>query len=133
MKFMAAFLVCGAILWNSALAIGQNPIPFKAMMQSPGVQQTVAPMPNRGSPQDLSASATATHTGALTPKGKAMMIGGIVLVAAGAVVIAADAAFGSTMGTKGAEGKTAVGYVGGFSAVGTGVTLIVFGARHRSK
>ena len=133
MKVMAAFAVCFAILWNSVLAVGQGPVPFKEMMQSAGTQQVAAPMPNPDNQQSLAASTTTTHIGALTPKGKGMIIGGIALVAVGAVVIAADAAFGCTVGTKGDEGRTAAAYCGGIAAAGTGVTLIVFGGRSRSK
>jgi hypothetical protein len=133
MKAIVVILGCCAILWNSAFAAGQTPVPFKSLMQSPGAQQVSAAMATgdrHNSPADLT---SATHTGALTPRGKGMMIGGITLVAVGAVVIAFDVAFGSAMGTKGAEGRTAAGYIGGAAAAGTGVTLIVFGSRNRSR
>jgi len=103
------------------------------MMQSAGTQQVSLPVPNGSSHQSQAALTQTTRVGALTPRGKGMMVGGIVLVAVGAVVVAADAAFGSTMGTKGAGGRTAAGYVGGVGAAGTGVTLIIYGSRNRTK
>jgi len=133
MKVMTVVLACCAILSSSALAVGQGPVPFKAMMQTAGTPAVANAIPTGDSHQSLAAATTRTHTGPLTPKGKGMIIGGIVLVAAGAVVIAADAAFGSTMGTKGVEGRTAAAYCGGIAAAGTGVTLIVFGGRNRSQ
>ncbi len=130
MKNKAVFLACFAILSNSMLAAAQGPVPFKAMMQSGGTQQVAAPMPNGDSSQSPAVATKAKPAGRLTPKGKAMIIGGFVLVAAGAVVIAGDAALGSWGGTG---GKTAAGYIGGAAALGGGVTLVIFGDRGRSK
>lgn len=133
MRVMTVVLACCAILSNSALAIGQGPVPFRAMMQSAGTSPVANPIPTGDSNQSPAVSTMTTHIGPLTPKGKGMIIGGIVLVAVGAVVVAADAAFGSAMGTSGVEGRTAAAYCGGIAVAGTGVTLIVFGGRNRSK
>ncbi|MFZ0392956.1 MAG: hypothetical protein WCF17_08310 [Terracidiphilus sp.] len=90
-------------------------------------------MPNGDSSQSPAAPTKAKPAGRLTAKGKGMIIGGFILVAAGAVVIAGDAALGSALGTKGDGGKTAAGYICGAAALGGGVTLVIFGDRSRSK
>ena len=130
MKNKAVFLACCAILSNSMLAAAQGPVPFKAMMQSGGSQQVAPPMPNGDSSQSPAAPTKAKPAGRLTAKGKGMIIGGFVLVAAGAVVIGGEAALGNWAGTG---GKKAAGYICGAAALGGGVTLVIFGDRSRSK
>lgn len=133
MKNKVVFLACCAILSNSMLAAAQGPVPFKAMMQSGGTQQVAPPMPNGDSSQSPAASTKAKPAGRLTAKGKGMIVGGFVLVAAGALVIGVDAALGSAWGTKATGGKTTAGYIGGAAALGGGVTLVIFGDRSRTK
>ena len=71
MKVMTVVLACCAILSNSALAVGQGPVPFKAMMQSAGTPPVANPISTDDSHQSPAASTITPDTGALTPKGKA--------------------------------------------------------------
>lgn len=131
MKLVTVSILILGMVCNCPIAMAQGPIPFRAMMQNAGAQPVAPPMPN--AKNDTTASITqSAHSAHTTNGGKAMMVGGVVLLAVGATAVTLDAISGATFGTKGAEGRTVAGYVGGFAAAGTGITLIVLGNRRRS-
>lgn len=126
LSFLAVPLMITGILFNSTWAAAQDPIPFNAMMQSASTQTPVPPRLDANS-----ASSQQVKQGHITPGGKAEIVGGFILVGAGAVVISAAVAF-SSWDTKGAKGKTAAAYGCGAGAVAGGVTLVAFGFHRRS-
>ncbi len=131
MKLVTVSILILGMVCSSTDAIAEGPIPFHALMQNAGAEPAAPPVPDAKSDAQSSVphSAQTTHR---TNGGRAMMVGGIVLLAVGAAAITVDAMAGATFGTRGAEGRTAAAYVGGFAAVGTGITLIVLGKHRRS-
>jgi hypothetical protein len=121
--YLVAPVVIGALLLNSLCAVAEDPIPFKAMMQSAGAQPAVPPTPDAQSQQ--------ANTGKITAVGKTEIVGGYVLLGAGAVTVALTAAINS--GFKFSGSKVTALYAGGGAAAGVGVTLIVLGFHRRSK
>jgi hypothetical protein len=126
-KFLVGPLLVAGLIFNSVLAVAEDPIPFKAMMQAAGGQAATPPAADANN-----AASQPAHAGKITAAGKGEMIGGAVLLGAGALAIGFTAAFNST-GFKTAGGKTAALYGGGAAAAGVGVTLIVLGSHRRAK
>lgn len=131
MKLVTVLILILGIFFTSTFAVAQDPIPIHAMMQNAGANPVTPPALQAGN--DTAASLTQpAHPAHRTNGGKAMIVGGVVLLAAGAAVVTIDALSANTLGTKGAEGATAAAFVAGFAASGVGITLIVLGNRKRS-
>jgi hypothetical protein len=122
MRLVAAALIAG-ISFNPVIAAAQNPVPFKAMMQSAGAEPAVPPMPDT--------SKQTARAGQMTGGAKVEIGVGAFLIAAGATSLALTALLTRDGWGAGIPGKTAAGYAGGGAAVIGGVTLITLGCRKR--
>lgn len=123
-RFLMVPLTVAGMLLSSMGAIAEDPIPFKAMMQTAGAQPAVPPAPDAQSQQK--------NSGKITAGGRAEMAGGIVMTVVGGGVIALTAAL-SVGGLKPPAGKAAALYAGGAATTGVGITLIVLGMNRRSR
>ena len=125
-KLLAMPLMIVGVLLTSVLAVAEDPVPFKAMMQSASAPAAVPPMPDASN-----AAGPAVNTGKITAAGKAEIVGGFVLLGTGILTVAFTAVL---TGNRFAGSKGPALYAGGAAASGVGVTLIVFGAhRHARK
>ena len=125
-KFLAIPLMVVGVFLTSALAVAEDPISFKAMMQSASAPPAVPPKTDANS-----AAGQAPNAGKITTAGKAEIVGGVVLLGTGVLTVAFTAVL---TGTKFSGPKAPALYAGGAAAAGVGVTLIVFGShRHARK
>jgi hypothetical protein len=125
-RFLAMPLMVAGMFLSSELAVGEDPIPFDAMMQSASAPAAVPPKPDANS-----AAGQAVNTGKITLAGKAEIVGGYVLLGTGALTVGVTAAINS--GFKYSGGKVTALYAGGAAAAGVGVTLIVLGSHRHPK
>lgn len=125
-KFVVMPLMIAGMVFNSACAVAQDPIPFNAMMQPAGAQATMPPMPTA-----KDASGLQVQLGHTTKAGKAEIGVGFLLLGAGVLSIAATALVSSS-DYKPSGAKTPALYAGGAGAAAVGVTLIAFGFHKRS-
>jgi hypothetical protein len=124
-KFLAVSLLVVGVFLTSVLAVAEDPIPFKAMMQSASAPVAGPPKPDANYPAGQAANASKT-----TAAGKAEIIGGFVLLVTGISTVAFTA---KLTGTNYAGPKAPALYAGGAAAAGVGVTLIVLGSHRRAK
>jgi hypothetical protein len=122
-RFFVLTLAIAAMLLNSTAAAAEDPIPFKAMMQSASAPTPVPPKPDAGQ---------STNNGKITPGGKGEIAGGIALTIIGAGTLGIAALF-SAYGGKGDTGRFVAAYAGGAGATVGGITLIILGSNRRSK
>ncbi len=126
MKLVAvAFLVLG-MLCNSALAMAEGPVPFRALMQTAGAEPA---MPSKPDAKDSSIqSTTSKHAN----DGKAeRIIGGVLLGTGVAVITTTVVVVSAVHGEAGHPGRVWAGIGGGAGMTGAGVTLIVLGSHRR--
>lgn len=121
MKFVAALLVLG-LLSPSVSGAAQEPVPFKALMQTAGTDRTVAQTGNQ-SDQSSAQTASATHP---SHRGKVLIGTGIGMVALGGGVLALTGI------SWGSSTKKDAAYAAGGGLAGVGVALIVIGLHRRS-
>lgn len=127
MKLVAVALLFPGMMCNSMLAMGQGPVPFSAYMQAAGAQPGVSPAPG-AKDQFTPVSNHPAHPTHMTSGGKAMVGGGVAMLAMGGTVIVGTALWnGAHSTTKGDAGFA----TGGGLAAG-GITLIVLGKHRRT-
>ena len=125
-KFLAMPLMVVGVFLTTVLAVAEDPISFKAMIQSASAPAAVPPRPDANN-----VAGQAANTGKIPAAGKAEIVGGFVLLATGIATVAFTAVL---TGNKFAGPKAPALYAGGAAAAGVGVTLIVFGSsRHARK
>ena len=127
MKLVAVAFLAVVMLCNSALAMGEGPVPFRALMRAAGAEAAV-PSPGDGNDQSPALSGKPAHATHMTSTGKVMIGTGIGLVAIGGVAVIGTAALHSWIGSP---HKAELYGVGGGAMAG-GVILIVLGNHHRS-
>jgi hypothetical protein len=122
-KFVAVPLMSAGMFLSSLSAVAENPIPFKAMMQSAGAQAPVPPKP----------TGQQVNQGPITSTGKAEIGAGFLLVGAGIVTITATALLNSSNFNP-AGPKTPLLYGVGAGATAAGVTLVALGFhKHKAR
>jgi hypothetical protein len=123
-RFVAVPLMCAGMILSSLNAGAQEPIPFKAMMQSASAPAAVPAK---------SQSSQRVNSGPITKTGKTEIGVGYFLLGAGVVTIIGTAAVSASgYGPRGA--KSAALYGGGAGTMAVGVTLITLGYhRHRAR
>lgn len=123
-KFVAVPLMSAGIFLSSLSAVAENPIPFKAMMQTAGAQAAVPPKPQSGQQ---------VQPGSISNAGKAEIGAGFLLVGAGIVTITATALLNSSNFNP-AGPKTPLLYGVGAGATAAGVTLVALGFhKHKAR
>lgn len=123
-KFLAAMLMGVAVLLSSLSAVAEDPIPFKAMMQSAGTQTPVPPKPQAGQQ---------VQPAPITNVGKTEIVGGFLLIAVGVATMSITALLTSG-GPRPSGAKTPALYAAGGGATAAGVTLVILGShRHKAR
>ncbi len=125
-RYSACLVSIAVVFLSSMRAIGEDSIPFKAMMESASSQAAVPPKPDASG-----APAQQANRGHVTKAGKAEIATGFVLVGVGVITLSA-AAYLSKSGFSPSGAKKGALYAGGAGAAGVGVTLIAFGFHKRS-
>ena len=124
MKPIAAAFLGLAILCHSGLAVAADPIPFAELAKTAGAYPAAIPLP------DASQEPTAAPAQSAAPShgGKIMMGVGIAFLGVGAALIGVGASVNPNA-IHGSETRN-IAFGAGGAAAGTGVVLIVLGARH---
>ena len=126
MKLVAAAVLVVGMLSNSMLAMAEDPVPFRALMQTAGAQP--ATTPTTASKDQSAPVATQPAHRPMTSGGKVMTGAGIVLFVVGGGVLIGTALLNSWA----SPAHKAEFYGAGSGAVVSGAILIVIGHRHRS-
>jgi hypothetical protein len=125
MKLVAVTLLVVAMLCNCMLAVAENPVPFRALMQTAGAEPAAPPKPD--AKDAFSKSTTSTNSG------KAERVTGGVLLGTGVAAITATLVIVSAAhGSAGHDGRVWAGIGGGAAMTGVGVSLIVLGSHKHS-
>lgn len=122
-KYLAASLMIVGLLLNSASAAAEDPVSFRALVQSASAPPPVPPAQN-----PLAQPPSRSH---ITAGGKTEIGIGFLCLGAGVATIAATALVNSS-GFKPSGAKTPALYAAGAGASAGGVTLIAFGFHKRS-
>ena len=125
MKLVAVTLLSLGMVCNAVLATAEGPVPFKALMQTPGAQPS---LPQITDAKDQSTSTQPAHRPPMTSGGKVMTGIGIGMFAIGGVVVVGTALLDWGRRTA----KVDAGYATGGGLMAGGITLFVLGYHRRS-
>ena len=135
-KSLAVPLMCAGMFLSSLNTAAQDPIPFKAMMQSASEQAAVPSRSDAGVDAQTASgqqSSPNPKTGPITAAGRTEIGVGFLLIAAGVATISITALLRSS-GFSPSASKTSGLYVAGAGATAGGVTLIALGFhRHKAR
>jgi|SRR5215831_4556957 len=124
-RYLAYLFIVAAFI-NPMRAVGQDTIPFKAMMQSAGAEPA---MPPKSDAKDGDIQSTVPKH---ANRGKAERVAGGVLLGTGIAVITTTlAVVAATHGSAGHPGRVWAGIGGGAGMTGAGVAFIVVGNHKR--
>lgn len=125
MKLVAVALLVVGMLSNSMLAVAEDPVPFRALMQTASAQPTTTPI---AASQDQSTAVPSQPAPRpMTSGGKIMTGTGLGLCVVGVVVLVSAAVLNSLASPS----HKAEAYGGGGGAVAGGAILVVLGSHHR--
>ena len=127
MKLVVVALLSIGMLCSSTLAIAEDPVPFKELMQAPGAQPSGPPVPDAKSQAQIASQLG--RTGHMTTKGKVMTAVGIGMVVIGGTALAGTALWHGPV-TPSDKAKL---YGAGAGVIAGGTILIVLGAHQRSR
>jgi hypothetical protein len=126
MKLVTVALLVVGMLSNSILVMAEDPVPFRALMQTAGAQPATTPI--AASQNQSTAVSTQPARRPMTSGGKIMTGAGLALCVAGGVVLVGAAVLNSLASPS----HKAEAYGAGSGAVAGGVILIVLGDHRRS-
>jgi hypothetical protein len=127
MKLVTVALLVVGMLSNSMLAMAEDPVPFRALMQTASAQPTTTPI-TASRDQSTAVSTQPAHR-PMTRGGKIMTGAGISLCVIGGGVLVGAVALNSAWGFS--PSRKAEAYGGGGGALAGGTILIILGDHHR--